>query len=38
MTANMRFNDYDVNEVTKPAIVARFNELFEKKAEASISR
>lgn len=29
MTANVRFNDYDVNEVTKPAIVARFNELFE---------
>jgi len=29
MTANIRFNDYDVSEVTKPAIVARFDELFE---------
>jgi ubiquinone/menaquinone biosynthesis C-methylase UbiE len=29
MTANKRFNDYDVNEVNKPSVVVRFNELFE---------
>lgn len=30
MTANTRFNDYDVQEVTNPLVVARFNELFVK--------
>jgi hypothetical protein len=32
MTANRRFNDYDVNEVTRPDIVTRFNELFAQNA------
>ena len=28
MTANTRFNDYDVREVTSPLVIARFDELF----------